>query len=192
MQKTESSYDRYRQEQWTHFITQDELKRLLDAVIESPIRQLRGIVLTAILTGLSLYIILKLHADHISFTQSLIRIPGDETYDGRDIAATLPDQLVLSIKRNIKEHKSGYVFENEFTKDRFQSISHFWNEALRKARIESLDFDDLQYARKAYALIALKNVEMVEELLRYRSTRQMQDFHQALSEEDFLLGDTKE
>ena len=144
--------------------TESNLERLLAAILASSNKQLAGMALTAILTGLGKDRILKLHSSDIDFARQII--------SGKDSPTIpLPDQLVLLYKRNLKAHASGYVFENTFTCDRFSNINFSWFSALEKAGIEDTEFDELAGQLGAYRSIAKRNPYMMKRLMGFDPPR---------------------
>ncbi|MFC1798757.1 tyrosine-type recombinase/integrase [Thermodesulfobacteriota bacterium] len=102
-----ANFTRFREKERIRYLTEDELKSLMDQANRSPNSQLPLIILTAILTGLRKSEILGLHQRHIDFGNQVITI----TVKGGSLnTVPLPDQLVLPFKRALKKNDSGYVF----------------------------------------------------------------------------------
>jgi len=170
---------RYKETDRTRYLTSTELKRLLGAVAGSAQTQLKGIVMTAILTGLRKNEILCLHERNIDFGNQLIRI---KVKGGDEHTTALPDQLVLLYKRSLKSHKSGYIFENPFTFKKFGDVKRAWRAALKEAKIEDFRFHDLRHTSGTYMLLAGTDVRLVQELLGHSAIRTTQKYTHILNQ----------
>ncbi len=174
------NFDKFREHERTRYLNEDELRALLEQVALSPNTQLRGIVLTAIMTGLRKENILELHARHIDFGHGVIRI---EAKGAQDITVPIPDLLKILYKRNLKEHKSGYVFENSFTGTKFYDIKRSWHQCLKDAKVKDFKFHDLRHTFATYMLLITKNVRLVQDLLGHRSITMTQKYTHILMEQ---------
>lgn len=175
-------FDRYTEPERTRYLTEDELKRLLDAALNSVQSQLKTIVLTAILTGLRKDEILGLHESNVDFGNNIIRT---KVKGGKLHTTGLPDELALPFKRLIKKHESGYVFENPYTQTRFGDVRSSWHKALKDAKIENFVFHDLRHTHATYMLLTVSNLKLVQELLGHASVRTTQKYAHILSEQKY-------
>jgi integrase len=108
-----AGFDKFKEHQRTRFLTEVEINRLVTSAskMEKRSPHLKEIILTALLTGLRLRAILRLHRDKIDFNLGIVAKQGTQT-SKRKRAGTvpIPDALVPILKAKIEKTHSGYVF----------------------------------------------------------------------------------
>lgn len=133
-------------------LTPDEYERLIKASATSKNRYLKTIILIAITTGMRQGEILSLHWDDIEFDKASIYIRTSK--NGRSRKVPLDHEVAAHLQQlalNRSLH-TPYIFASQ---KRFGKISirKAFEEALKRADIESLHFHDLRHAYSTYSNI---------------------------------------
>jgi integrase len=162
-------YDKFPETKRTRYLSKDELRNLLNACKEIANHKnphIYEIVLTAILTGLRLQRILKLHRRQIDFDLELIRVDGTGTrkYKQTNAVPISPD-LAKILKSKLKKSKSGFVFEDPYRARPYNGIRRSFQSACKKAKIADYRFHDLRHTFGTYALLTGRDLRVVQTLM---------------------------
>jgi integrase len=135
------------------------------------------IVLTAVLTGLRLQRILKLHRTQIDFDLGIIVVPatGTKKYN-RTNSIPMSPELAQIFGKLLKKSESGYVFENPYSKKPYNKIRKGFVAACKKAGVEDFRFYDLRHTFGTYALKLGKDLRAVQELMGHSNIRTTQRY----------------
>ena len=125
--------------------------------------------------------ILNLHKRQIDFDMGIISIKaiGTRKYMNHKVIPAPP--LLLDIFREkLKAATNGYIFENPYTQQPHGTIRKGFVAALKKAGIKDFRFHDLRHTFATYALMATKDIRVVQTLLGHTDVRTTQRYAHVL------------
>lgn len=144
------------------FLTEDEIKGLLDACLP----HLRPVVECAVLTGMRRGEILSLKWDQVR--NGFVYLEKTKTNEARQIPVSDALEVVF---RDIRR-KEGLRFEQVFTfqgKPIADNIKHSFNSAVKKAKLVDFHFHDLRHTFASQVLLHGGTLKDVQELLGHKS-----------------------
>lgn len=148
------------------YLEVDEINALLKACESSKNRSLKGIVATAVNTGMRLREILYLRTKDIDFKISIINIEDSKNGDRGKVP--INDFLKGILKEHLKSHKHEYVFCDSGGKP-YDDIRYSFTAALKTEGIESFRFHDLRHTFASQ--LALNGVDLytIQKLGRWKT-----------------------
>ena len=132
----------FHEESRDRFVQPEELPRLFQAIAEEPNSSVRGVLLTALLTGARRTEILTMRWDEVSLTRAEWRIP--QTKAGRPHLLPLPHALVTLLRRVPRVDGVPYVFPGQDGTSPLQNVKRAWDRIRTKAGIPDVRFHDLR------------------------------------------------
>jgi len=158
------------------YLTEDEEKRLMQALNQSKSKVLKDVVLFALHTGMRLGEILDLKWENINFENKVIILLPEQTKSRRRHILPLNDVALEVLKRRFECRVSGcpYVFHRQGKK--VKSVKEAFKNALKRAGIENFRFHDLRHTFASR--LVQKNVDLyvVKELLNHSDIRTTQRY----------------
>ena len=132
----------FREESRDRFVQPEELPRLFLAIAEETDPSIRGVLLTALLTGARRSEVLTMQWDEVSLTRAEWRIP--HTKAGRPHLLPLPHALVVMLRSLPRVEENPYVFPGQNGAGHLQNMKRAWGRIRVKAGIHDVRFHDLR------------------------------------------------
>lgn len=150
--------------------------QLLNEAEKSEARYLKNLIVFALETGMRKGEILKLKFEQIDFDENLIHVINTKSYKDRFIPITERLLEVLKEQQSIK-NRSGYVFENPETSDRYNCIDRAYKTARRKAKLTDLRFHDLRHTFAMRFLRSGGSIFTLSKILGHESVSTTEKFY---------------
>ncbi len=145
----------------TRYLSNEEIKRLLDACPEC----LRRIVMCALLTGMRRGEILNLKWDDVNIQHGIILLKHTKTGRMREIPICgLLERVLLECHQNTD---SMYVFCNEQAKP-YKRIDTLFQSVVKRANIQDFCFHDLRHTAASYMVMLGIDLATVKEILGHQ------------------------
>jgi site-specific recombinase XerD len=146
----------------TRYLSEDEIRRLLDTCTEC----LRRIVICALLTGMRRGEILNLTWDDVNLQQGVILVKHTKTGKMREIPISgLLEKVVLECHQNTD---GVYVFCDEQGRH-YTRIDRLFNRILNQANIQGFRFHDLRHTAASYMVMLGIDLTTVKEILGHQN-----------------------
>jgi len=148
----------------TRYLTEDEIKRLLDACPKG----LKPIVQTALLTGMRLGEILALKWEDIDFDRGIILIKITKSGKSREIPIVGALEKVLSDAFDNSDNV--HCFCNEQSQP-YSSIHSLYDNTVKRAGIIDFCFHDLRHTAASYMVMKGLDLTTVKEILGHQTIK---------------------
>ena len=162
----------------TRFLTQDEIKRFLQACKESRSNALYPIVLLALSTGARKSEILQLHWEDVDFERSRILIHETKNTEKRSLPLVGHAGQVIKELYSESPEKSGPIFQGKTPSKTYQrtTVRRAFLTALTAAGIEDFRFHDLRHTAASY--LAMNGASLVEisEILGHKTLQMVKRY----------------
>ena len=150
-------------------MSQDELRRLSEAIKKSENPMLEPIISMLILTGARKSEVLNARWEDFDLNRRLWRISYTKTGKSRTIPLSESAQAVL--ERIPKIENCPYVFVNPDTGKPFNAIYNSWNTARKRAGLEDLRIHDLRHSFASFLINGGRTIYEVGELLGHTQVK---------------------
>lgn len=134
------------------FLSDEEAKRLHQAVAASQNSQLRYIVGLLLMTGARVSELLKAEWRHVDLDNRRWLIPTSKT--GKHRYVPLSEAAVALINALPRFNDCGYLLPNPVTKKPFVSIKHSWQTARKEAGVPDVRIHDLRHSAASFMVNA--------------------------------------
>ncbi len=141
------------------WLTEDEIKKLLDACSKSRNRDLRAAVTVAINTGLRRSELLGLTWDRADLSRGVIRLEVTKSGKRREVPLNAQSYAALV---SLGPKESGRVF-------RKQSLRKAYENAVSNAKLEDVNFHTLRHTFASWAVMRGVSLKELQELLGHSS-----------------------
>src|SRR5262249_17261921 len=148
------------------FVQPEELPRLFQAIAEEPNSSVRGIFLTALLTGARRAEVLSMRWEDVSLTRAEWRIP--QTKAGRPHLLPLPQALVALPRSVPRLEGVPYVFVGQDGTGPLQNIKRAWDRIRTKAGIPDVRFHDLRRTVGSWLAGSGESLSLIGKVLNHR------------------------
>jgi integrase len=175
-----TKFDKFEEYERTRYLTENEMKELLENAGKSGNPHLKTIIETGILTGMRKQEILTLHKDQIDFILGTITIEPEKEKNNKRKQVPLPVSLKAPYQRLLAESNSGYLFENQLTKKPLTDVKRSFGIALKNSGISNFHFHDLRHTFATYALVVSNDIRAVQELLGHNRIQTTQKYAHVL------------
>lgn len=164
------------------YLTQDEARRLYEAVSKSENTMLAFIVPALIMTGARKRELLDAQWSHLDLTQRLWRIPISKSGKARHVP--LSDGLIQLLAQ-IKDLQAGWpaplnacpwVFANPATGKPYVSIFQAWNTARKRAGLPEVRIHDLRHSFASFLINNGRSLYEVQKILGHTQVRTTQRY----------------
>jgi len=158
------------------YLTEDEEKRLMQALSQSRSEVLKDIVVFALHTGMRLGEILNLKWENINLRERVVILFPEQTKNRRRHVLPLNDAAFEVLKRRfeLKADSCPYVFHRNGK--RVKSIKEAFKSALRRAGIEDFRFHDLRHTFASRLVQKSVDLYVVKELLNHSDVKTTQRY----------------
>lgn len=127
-----------------HFVTPEQMPKLLEVVNNYPDRQAANVVKIALLTGLRFNEILNLKWQDLDLGYGLIMLSGEKTKNGKEHHLPMPESLIKLFMQIDKSPGNDWVFPGRFHGTRRYHIDSEWRKIRVLAGIPKVRFHDLR------------------------------------------------
>ena len=141
------------------WLTEDEIKKLLDACGTSRNRDLRAAVVVAINTGLRRSELLGLTWDRVDLSRGVIRLEVTKSGKRREVPLNTESYAALV---SLGPSESGRVFRN-------QSLRKAYENAVANAKLDDVNFHTLRHTFASWAIMRGVSLKELQELLGHSS-----------------------
>ena len=148
------------------FVQPQELPRLFQAIAEEPSSSIRGVLLTALLTGARRAEVLTMRWEDVSLTRAEWRIP--QTKAGRPHLLPLPHALVARLRRVPRVAENPYVFVGQNGAGHLQNMKRAWERIRTKAGIQDVRFHDLRRTVGSWLAGSGESLSLIGKVLNHR------------------------
>ncbi|MGB3751898.1 MAG: tyrosine-type recombinase/integrase [Arcobacteraceae bacterium] len=169
------------------FLTKEESKRLLEAVKQSPNRNLQYIIPMLLLSGARISEVLKSQWKDFDEKQMLWTIPITKNGKKRVLPLT---KALHQILKEVPQSNTPYLFPSSVSNKPYTSIYRSWNTARTKARLEDVRIHDLRHSYASALVNAKCSLYEVQKLLGHSSIRMTQRYSH-LSNETLMSAASK-
>lgn len=156
------------------FLSQDEARRLYEAIEESQSPMLRFIIPMLILTGARKREVLDARWEHFDFDNRRWFIPITKT--GKPRHVPINDAVVTLLRRVKEQYQFGYVFANPETGKPFRSFFCSWNTARTKAGLQDVRIHDLRHTFASYLINGGRSLYEVQKILGHTQIKTTQRY----------------
>jgi integrase len=156
------------------YLSEDEARRLYEAVCKSDNTMLQYIVPMLILTGARKREALDAKWEDFDFERRLWRIPTTKL--GKPRHAPLSDGVLSLLSTMPRNLKSDYVFANPKTNKPFVSIFCSWDTARRKAGLADVRVHDLRHSFASLLINSGRSLYEVQKLLGHTQIKTTQRY----------------
>ncbi len=156
------------------FLTTEETRRLHDAMLSSPNRQLRYIVALLILTGARKREVLDAQWDQFDLQRQIWRIP--KTKAGKARHVPLSDGALQVLSQVPRKDDSRYVFANPKTGKPYVSIFCSWDTARIQAGLPDVRIHDLRHSFASFLVNNGRSLYEVQKLLGHTQIKTTQRY----------------
>lgn len=153
----------------TRFLSEEEIKKVLEACQASKCRDLYIAVVLAMSTAMRYGEIMNLKKTDIDFSLNVITLYETKNGEVRSIPLEdLPRELVKEWVQSLTS-KSPLVFPSPHDPKRSKDIRSAWDNAIKKAGIENFRFHDLRHTAASYLAIDGHSLLDIATLLGHKS-----------------------
>ena len=156
----------FREESRDRFVQPEELPRLFQAIAEEPNSSVRGVLLTALLTGARRAEVLTMRWEDVSLTRAEWRIP--QTKAGRPHLLPLPHALVTMLRRVPRVDGVPYVFPGQDGMGPLHNMKRAWDRIRTKAGIPDVRFHDLRRTVGSWLAGSGESLSLIGKVLNHR------------------------
>ncbi len=144
----------------TRFLSDDEIKRLLNACRESKNQYLFALVIIAISTGARRAEIQYMRWMDVNEDATLVTLPKTKNGEVRSAHLTGVASEIIRKMRDNREDNQILLFPSPYNPNRPIDFESAWNVAREKAKIEDFRFHDLRHTCGSY--LAMNGASLVE------------------------------
>lgn len=155
------------------YLTNQESKRLMEAVKQSPNIHLKYIIPMLLLIGARKSEVLNAQWKHFDDIQKLWIIPI--TKNGKKRILPITPQL-KQILKEIPSNKTLYLFANPKTNKPYVSVHNSWNTARKKANLDDVRMHDLKHSYASALVNAKCSLYEVQKLLGHKDIKMTQRY----------------
>jgi integrase len=156
----------FKEESRDRFVQPEELPRLFQAIAEEPNSSVRGVLLTALLTGARRTEVLTMRWEDVSLTRAEWRIP--QTKAGRPHLLPLPHALVTLLRRVPRVDGVPYVFPGQDGTGPLHNMKRPWDRIRTKAGIQDVRFHDLRRTVGSWLAGDGESLSLIGKVLNHR------------------------
>jgi integrase len=156
------------------YLSEDEARRLYQAVCKSENGMLHYIVPMLILTGARKREVLDARWEDFDFERRLWRIPTTKL--GKPRYVPLSDGVMSLLSTMPRNLKSDYVFANSATNKPFVSIFCAWNTARKRAGLSDVRMHDLRHSFASLLINSGRSLYEVQKLLGHTQVKTTQRY----------------
>ena len=156
----------FREEARDRFVQPEELPRLFQAIAEEADPSIRGVLLTALLTGARRSEVLTMRWDEVSLTRAEWRIP--HTKAGRPHLLPVPHALVAMLRSLPMVEGNPYVFVGQNGAGHLHDMKRAWDRIRVKAEIRDVRFHDLRRTVGSWLAASGENLHLIGKVLNHR------------------------
>jgi integrase len=156
----------FREEARDRFVQPDELPGLFQAIAEEVDPSIRGVLLTALLTGARRTEVLTMRWDEVSLTRAEWRIP--QTKAGRPHVLPLPHALVATLRKLPRVDGNPYVFPGQNGACHLQNMKRAWDRIRVTAGIHDVRFHDLRRTVGSWLAGSGESLHLIGKVLNHR------------------------
>ena len=141
------------------WLTEDEIKKLLDACSKSRNRDLRAAVVVALNTGLRRSELLGLTWERVDLSRGVIRLEVTKSGKRREVPLNAESYAALV---SFNQRESARVFKN-------QSLRKAYENAVSNAKLDDVNFHTLRHTFASWAVMRGVSLKELQELLGHSS-----------------------
>src|SRR5262245_10914627 len=141
------------------WLTEDEIRKLLDACSKSRNRDLRAAVVVALNTGLRRSELLGLTWDRVDLSRGVIRLEVTKSGKRREVPLNAESYASLV---SFNQRESARVFRN-------QSLRKAYENAVSNAKLDDVNFHTLRHTFASWAVMRGVSLKELQELLGHSS-----------------------
>jgi integrase len=156
----------FREESRDRFVQPEELPRLLHTIAEEADPTVRGVVLTALLTGARRTEVLTMKWDEVSLTRAEWRIP--HTKAGRPHLLPLPHALVAMLRSLSRVEGNSYVFVGQDGVGHLHDMKRAWDRIRVQAGLHDARFHDLRRTVGSWLAGSGESLSLIGKVLNHR------------------------
>jgi integrase len=154
------------------YLSEDEHKRLAEAIEESEEKWLKPLVVVAIDTGLRLSNICDLKWSEVNLFKRMITMDAEVMKNDDYLGVPLTDRAFQVFKEQRRSQcVSGHVFHHNGKKLYDRKVQRAFSDALRKAKIENFHFHDLRHTFASYLRQQGVDLHTISKLLGHKDLR---------------------
>lgn len=165
-----SRIKRFREKQRARFLTQDEMLRFFQALLNLRYQVSKDVIMVALFTGARRSNVCAMQWKHIDFDEQAWIVPADESKNRHELRIVLPRPAMMILERRREDAVTPWVFPGRGRDGHYTEPKEAMKNLLNDAKIDDFRFHDLRRTLGSWQAIEGFSLAVIGKTLGHQST----------------------